>query len=318
MTAPIRFRVNRELVPRTLRKFLITAAVGVPTYFLTDDDGPFIGTKESPKAWGIILTVFISAVVFVVQYLIEVDKQLETLRQEVASGLSRINEATELFGLVEESAVQTDVVTQLVRNATRVDKEMPTLVQAFAQWEIARISTLLRELGEGNVIYEGEDRDWLLGLAHNTQHSLDALSLNVVDQGPSEFDGGFWTTDAGQRYLDLQRDRIRDGVRIRRIFFVDSPERRTSEVFRRICKMHSEIGVQVRILTPAHLTSPLGVFDFIVFDQVLSYEVTPSTPQVGEIATHTFVHTLLVLEPPRVRQRIERFKELWELASPPE
>ncbi|GIH69358.1 hypothetical protein Mth01_16110 [Sphaerimonospora thailandensis] len=317
MTTPEGSRVNRELIPRTLRKFLITAAVGVPTYLLTDDDGPFIGTGEPRKAWGIILTVFISAVVFVVQYLIEVDRQLETLREEVGSGLSRINEATELFGLVEESAVQADVVTQLVRNATRVDKEMPTLVQAFAQWEIARISTLLRELGEGNVIYEGEDRDWLLGLTHNTQHSLDALSLNVVDQGPSEFDGGFWTTDAGQRYLDAQRDRIREGVRIRRIFFVDSSERLGAEIFRRVCKMHSEIGVQVRILTPEQLASPLGLFDFIVFDEVLSYEVTPSAPQVGEITTHTFVHTLLVLEQPRVRQRIERFKELWEMASPP-
>jgi hypothetical protein len=195
---------------------------------------------------------------------------------------------------------------------------MPALVQAFAQWEISRISTLLRELGEGNVIYEGEDRDWLLGLTHNTERTLDALSLNVVDQGPSEFDGGFWTTDAGQRYLEAQRDRIRSGVRIRRIFFVDSTERRGSEMFRRICKMHTEIGVQVRVLMPADLASPLGLFDFIVFDDVLSYEVTPAAPQVGQITTHTFVHTLLVLETPRVKQRTERFKELWELASEPE
>jgi hypothetical protein len=303
------------MMPPTLRKILITAAVGIPTYFVTDDDGPFLGTHPEQQAWGLILTVFISAVVFVVQYLIEVDNQLESTRREVVAGLSRINEATELFGLVEASAVQTDVVTQLVRNATRVDKEMPDLVQAFAQSEIARISTLLRELGEGNVIYEGEDRDWLLGLTRNTQSTLDALSLNVVDQGPADFDGGFWTTDAGQRYLNEQRERIRDGVLVRRIFFVDRSERVESETFRRICKMHAEIGVQVRILTPDARVTSLGLFDFIVFDDVLSYEVTPS-PQVGDIATHTFKHTLLVLDPPRVKQRTERFRELWDLASP--
>jgi hypothetical protein len=313
----VKNRLGREIMPRTLRKILITASVGIPTFFVTDDDGPFLSGDPEPQAWGLILTVFISAVVFVVQYLIEVDKQLEATRREVVDGLSRINEATELFGLVEASAVQTDVVTQLVRNATRVDKEMPQLVQAFAQWEIARISTLLRELGEGNVIYEGEDRDWLLGLTHNTRRSLDALSLNVVDQGPGEFDGGFWTTDAGQRYLEAQRDRIRDGVTIRRIFFVDRSERLESEMFRRICKMHTEIGVQVRVLKPGALATPLGLFDFILFDDVVSYEVTPSAPQVGEITTHTFVHTLLVLEPPRVKQRTDRFRELWEAASPP-
>ncbi|GAA4583816.1 hypothetical protein GCM10023194_22100 [Planotetraspora phitsanulokensis] len=310
----VKSKLTREIMPPTLRKILITAAVGVPTYFVTDDNGPFLSAGAEPQAWGLILTVLISAVVTVVQYLIDVDKQLEATRREVVDGLSRINEATELFGLVEASAVQTDVVTQLVRNATRVDKGMPALVQAFAQTEIARISTLLRELGEGNVIYEGEDRDWLLGLTANTRRSLDALSLNMVDQGITEFDGGFWTTDAGQRYLEAQRDRIREGVRIRRIFFVDRSEVE-SEKFRRICKMHSEIGVQVRVLTPDTLVTPLGLFDFIVFDDVVSYEVTPS-PQVGEITTHTFVHTLLVLEPPQVKRRTDRFSELWELSSP--
>ncbi|WP_433224300.1 hypothetical protein [Microtetraspora malaysiensis] len=312
---PGRTRLSAEIIPRTLRKVLITAAVGVPTYYLTNDNGPAFNREHS--AWALVLTVFISAVVFLTQYLIEVDKQLEATRLEMITGLSRITKATELFNRVEASAVQTDVITQLVSNATRVDKEMPALVQAFAQSEIARISTLLRELSEGNVIYEGEDRDWLLGLTRNTQHTLDALSLNVVDQGPSEFDGGFWTTDAGQRYLEAQRDRLRAGVRIRRIFFVDRAERVESEMFRRICKMHTEIGIEVRILTPEDLSSPLGLLDFIIFDDDVSYEITPSAPQVGQITTHTFVHTLLVLEPPRVRQRIERFKELWEQASEP-
>ncbi|MEV0967902.1 hypothetical protein [Microtetraspora glauca] len=312
---PGKTRFAPEIIPRTLRKILITAAVGVPTYFLTNDNGPAFDGEHT--AWSLLLTVFISAVVFLTQYLIEVDRQLEATRHEMITGLSRITKATELFNRVEASAVQTDVITQLVSNATRVDKEMPALVQAFAQSEIARISTLLRELSEGNVIYEGEDRDWLLGLTRNTQRTLDALSLNVVDQGPSEFDGGFWTTDAGQRYLEAQRDRLRAGVRIRRIFFVDRTERVESEMFRRICKMHTEIGIDVRILTPGHLSSPLGLLDFIVFDDDVSYEITPSAPQVGQITTHTFVHTLLVLEPPRVRQRIERFKELWELASEP-
>jgi len=318
MPVKVRPKPRVEIIPRTLRKILVTAAIGIPTYFLTDDNGPWNATGNEASAWGLILTVFISTVVFLTQYLLEVDRQLDSTRQDISDGLSRINEATELFGLVEASAVQTDVVTQLVRNATRVDKEMPQLIQAFAQGEIARISTLLRELGEGNVIYEGEDRDWLLGLTKNTLHSIDALSLNAVDQGVGEIDGGFWTTDAGQRYLEAQRDRRREGVRIRRIFFLERSEHMESEMFRRICKMHMETGVEVRVLTPEALVTPLGLFDFIIFDDVVSYEVTPSTPQVGQLVTHTFVHTLLVLEQPRVKQRIDRFRELWNVAKTPE
>ncbi|GAA0989730.1 hypothetical protein GCM10009555_074220 [Acrocarpospora macrocephala] len=266
--------------------------------------------------WSILISLFAASAAFVAQHLIAVEKQNDAVRQELRDGLSRIDEATELFGLVEASAVQIDLVTQLVRNATGVDKEMPPLIQKFAQSEIERISTLLRELGEGDVTYEGEDRDWLLGLARNVEHSIDALSLAVVDQGPGEFDGGFWITDAGQRYLEIQRERAKAGVTIRRIFYVDTPERVRSETFQQISRMHVAAGVDVRVLTASQLTSALGVDDFIVFDGVVSYEIMASnTLSVGELVTHTFVRTLLILERPRVRQRIERFRELWELAT---
>ncbi|GAA0442073.1 hypothetical protein Acor_05700 [Acrocarpospora corrugata] len=274
------------------------------------------GDMNTGQMWSILISLFAASVAFVVQHLITVEKQNDATRHELREGLSRIDEATELFGLVEQSAVQIDLVTQLVRNATGVDKEMPTLVQRFAQTEIERISTLLRELGEGDVTYEGEDRDWLLGLARNVERSIDALSLAVVDQGPGEFDGGFWITDAGQRYLEIQRERAKAGVRIRRIFYVDTQERLKSETFQQISRMHVTAGVDVRVLTAGQLTSALGVDDFIVFDGVVSYEIMASnTLSVGELVTHTFVRTLLILERPRVRQRIERFRELWELAT---
>ncbi|MDH2424339.1 hypothetical protein [Sphaerisporangium sp. TRM90804] len=310
-----------EPVPKTLRKLLVTLAIGSLTYALSDN-------MAEDQAWTIMLTAFISGVVFVVQYLVDVDNQLQESRVEarrqhenlhrlVGDGLSRINEATELFRLVEISALQMDVVTQFLRNATKVGADMPELVQHFAQSEIARMSSFLKELGEGSVIYEGEDRDWLLGLAGNARTSIDALSLNIVDQGPSEAEGGFWFTDLGERYLRIQQELVERHCRVRRIFFLDSPERLQSEMFRRIWRRQAEIGIEVRVLTPADVKTSLGLSDIIVFDDVITYEVTPS-PSMGELAAHTVVSTRLVLEPLRVAERSQRFKELWALAATPE
>ncbi|WP_214108462.1 hypothetical protein [Acrocarpospora catenulata] len=303
--------LNPSLIKILISFFFGLAAWGLAELFQSD-------SLEDQKAFSILISLFTASVAFVVQHLIALEKQNDAIRRELRDGLARIDEASELFALVEQSAVQIDLVTQLVRNATRVDGDMPTLVQKFAQSEVERISILLRELGEGDVTYEGEDRDWLLGLARNAESSIDALSLAVVDQGPGEFTGGFWTTDAGQRYLEIQRERVRAGVAIRRIFYVDDPKRLKSDTFREIIRMHSEAGVHVRVLTADRLSTALGVDDFIVFDGVVSYEIMPSSTQaVGELITHTFVRTLLILEQPRVRRRSDRFNELWALASAP-
>jgi len=307
---------NEFLGHPTFAKLLVSTVFGGAVWVLTKI---FEGdTLSTTAGWSILISLFAASVAFVVQHLIAVEKLNEATRAELREGLLRINEANNLFDLVERSALKVDLITQFVRNATKVDQRMPSLVQNFAQTEIERMSTLLRELEEGDVTYEGEDRDWLLSLAKNTESTIDALSLNLVDQGPTEVDGGFWITDAGQRYLDIQRDKIKHGVRIRRIFYVDDERRLKSPMFQQIIQMHITAGINVRLLPRERLQSPLGVDDFIIFDGVVSYEIMASmASQVGDLITHTFVRTLLILERPRVAQRIERFRELWELARPP-
>jgi hypothetical protein len=309
-------RSSELLLHPTFVKLLVSTVFGGGVWVLTKIfEGDSLST---PAGWSILISLFAASVAFVVQHLITVEKLNEATRDELREGLLRINEANKLFDLVEKSAIKVDLITQFVRNATKVDQRMPSLIQNFAQTEIERMATLLRELEEGDVTYEGEDRDWLLSLAKNTETTIDALSLNLVDQGPTEVDGGFWITDAGQRYLDIQRERIKHGVRIRRIFYVDDEAQLGSKMFQQIIQMHATSGIGVRILTQAQLESPLGVDDFIIFDGVVSYEIMASVAsQVGGLTTHTFVRTLLILERPRVAHRIERFRELWALAREP-
>jgi hypothetical protein len=319
-------RLSPTPPPRIVRKILVTVLVGGVSYLVTNS----LIHGENEEAWSLLLATFISGVIFVVQFLVDVDTQLEAVRQEqrtqhasthvlVADGFSKINEASKLFGLMEASALQTDVVTQFVRNATKVGEDQPELVKNLVHHEISRMSKFLKELGDGgHVIYEGEDRDWLLALGANARVSLDAISLSSVDARDTEFDGGFWMTDLGQRYVKIQRDLVQRGVRARRIFIVDRPEWLDSEVFRRIWKWQTEIGIEVRILAYADAPATLrgSLSDFILFDGVIYYESNPS-PQRGDGIAPMILSTILVRETEKVREKADRFTELWEVASPP-
>ncbi len=277
---------------------------------------------------GVAMSLFIAGIAFVVQFLHDVEKRLETMEDayeshatatedRISNGFKKINEATELFALVEASALKTDAVTQLVRNSTRVEAS-PPLVFDFAQAEIARLSEMLKRVSDGSdVTYEGEDRDWLLGLTKAAVADIDATSLTTVDAGGKGFtDGGLWASDLGQRYLDVQREAIKRGVAIRRIFIMDRPELLTDPDFISICRLHADLGISVRILDPSKIpgTRRGSLFDFVIFDGVLSYQATPAS-RVGDRTRPVIINTQLVTRPPAVQDRIQRFQDLWKAAQ---
>jgi hypothetical protein len=229
-----------------------------------------------------------------------------------------ISEATELFGLIEESAVQTDLLNQIVRHSTKIGPEVPELAHRFAHREIARVSEFLKDLGDGGeATYDGEDRDWLLGLTASASESILATSLTTVDGGQRFRDGGLWVTDLGQRYLDEQREAVLRGVKVRRVFIPDRADLARDGLLEDVYQQHVAIGVDVRVLdlsTAAHLRRT-SLFDFVVFDGVVSYEVTTGS-WIDENVRPIVVNTRLVLRPSRVDERVGRFEELWEAAAP--
>jgi hypothetical protein len=300
----------------------VTLLIGGSSFVLTN-----VFVEDSNLLSNVTLSVFVGGAVFVVQFLVDVDKRLDAVLRDqrvhhsalhtlVDNGFNRINEATELFGLAETSALQTDVITQFVRNATGLGDDMPPLIQELAQSEITRVTHFLRELGEGIVIQEGEDRDWLLGLSKHASKSIDAVSIPMVDAGAWDLEGGFWTTDLGMRYLQNQRDRANKGIPIRRIFVLDRSDRPDEELFRRVYRWQSEIHIEVRVLDPSTIPTSLRgwLSDFIVFDGVVVYETTPG-PSVIE-GVYMIKNTQLILDPAQVQNLEERFIYLWELAKP--
>ncbi|MDP9796561.1 hypothetical protein J2S43_005073 [Catenuloplanes nepalensis] len=300
---------------RVVRRVAVTLAIGALTYLVTD-------LFEQPQILAIALSILLGSVTLIAQFLIEFEQRLAVVEeaQQVRSqrmedlvwrAFSRINEATELIGLVETSKMETEVLTQLLRNATRITPDSSPLVFDFVQSEISRMSDFLKELADGgDVTYYGEDRDWLLGLTRNAQVSIDAISLASVDRG-------LWTSEMGQRYLHAQRGAAERKVAVRRVFVIDRRDEGIEPEIRRSCEEQSRMGISVRLLDRADIPVPLRVqvFDFIVFDNLMSYETTSLSME--EDARPAIAETRLVLRGSRVKERSQFFDELWELAVTP-
>ncbi|MFI6070734.1 DUF6879 family protein [Actinoplanes sp. NPDC051343] len=297
--------------PSLFRGVFLTVGPAVVTFLV-------VRALNQPLATAIMLSILIGSLALLVRLLINFEMRLhavETLQQTgseemrhlVGTAFSEISEATELFGLIEASAVQTDLVTQLVRNSTRITPSSPPIVYQFVQSKIKEMSDFLKELAEGGAVtYYGEDREWLLGLTRNAAESIDAISLAAVDHD-------LWQSEIGRRYLDAQRQVARTGRRVRRIFVLDRPEAEHDPALRRVYDEQRRMLIDVRLLDRSAVPGPLQiqVRDLIVFDDAVAYETTPTTsdPEQAQVA-----ETRLVLTTSRVKECAQLFRELWDIS----
>jgi hypothetical protein len=58
-----------------------------------------------------------------------------------------------------------------------------------------------------------------------------------------------------------------------------------------------------------------SLYDFTLFDDVLSYEVTPAA-HLADLRNPLILNTRLVLRPARLGERKERYRQLWAAAAP--
>lgn len=303
-----------------VRKIIITTIVGVVTFSVTN----FIFSSLSAQ---LAMTVGVGSVVLVIQFLADFEKRLlrleaeqsrnaSEIRQVVEQGFAKVNAATELFAQVEAIGLKPDAVTRLARRAAEMDRDAPRLVTAFAQAEIERVAELLRALRNLEVTYDGKDQDWMLWLAQNATSSIDAISIPDLDAGNTFYD--FWESQVGRRYLDLQYQAIRRNVRVRRVFVTDRDELVKKRAFQKMCRAQLELGIEVRILYPSITPFSLRglAFSFIVFDNTLSHELTP-TARAAENEIPMILNSRLIARPTQVEDRITLYERIWSSARPP-
>jgi hypothetical protein len=236
----------------------------------------------------------------------------------MAEGLSKIQLATVIFDQQHSSqltAAGMEQIITLVRSFTKIatdSRNQPRpLVRDFAHGEIARLARYLKQLGDvSDLTYDGEDRDWLLGLTRAAGKSLQATSLSTVDAGGHSFtDGGLWRSELGQKYLKEQERAITRGVKIQRIFVIDRQGLKVDD-FHEVLQPHVQIGVEVRTLdaeSAPGIYSPLR--DLIIFDEALCYHATAGPTISG--ARPVIVDTRLVTDPNELRDRQRDFDQLW-------
>jgi hypothetical protein len=260
------------------------------------------------------LAAIVAFAVALALFIVDTQARLAAVADRVTGGFAQTGRLAELAATMERSSLGQPLLAEFLRAAGQVDGRTNPLLQRVARREVERLTAFVRQLqAAAEVSYDGEDRDWLLGLTQEAESSIDAISLSTVDAGVLGLDGGLWTSDLGIRYLDEQHEAIARGVRIRRIFVLENEALAHDESFLRVTQMQRNAGVQVRMLDHQLIPDYLQamIFDFIIFDRVVSYETTPFTAgRPGALQTR------LARDPTRVQALTERFGKLWAQADP--
>jgi hypothetical protein len=305
-------RTRRNLALGLIPKVGIPLFLGLITLVSSNASGM---SGRSALELAAVVTLGTMLVLFIADFEIRVRE----LRDQVAAGFQKIHASSELSTLMERSVLDTRLLSEFMEAAGRANTSTSPMLEHLARREIEQVTRFVLQLPTGGEIaYDGEDRDWLLGLTEQSQRSIDAISLSTVDAGMRGFDGGLWTSDLGTRYLELQREAIERGVIIRRIFVFENEELARDETFLKITQAQREVGVDVRMLDHQLIPERLQamIFDFIVFDGAVGYETTPAVTFASGATRPAIVRTRLAPMPARVRDLEHQFEKLWAAANP--
>jgi hypothetical protein len=305
-------RIRRNLVPGITFKLGIPLLAGLITLVSADAGG-------IPGQDALMLSAVVALALLLILFMVDTELRISIVDERMTMGFTKIGKSAELSAMMERSVIDTALLTDFLEMVGRTDGQVNPLIQRLARREIERVTSFVRQLTVGSEIaYDGEDRDWLLGLTREAERSIDAISLSTVDAGMRGFDGGLWTSDLGTRYLELQRDAIARNVSIRRIFVFENEDLARDETFLKITQMQRDVGVDVRMLDHQLIPDWLRsmIFDFILFDGAVSYETTPATTFAAGQTRPSIVRTLLAPMSSRVRDLEGRFEQLWEAANP--
>jgi hypothetical protein len=285
--------------------------------------------SDLPLSAVLTLTVLIGGITLLAQFLSSFEKRLTSLEERQADGvrqvrvvitgeIARINEATRLYDEISRLSPPVFSAERLGTVAAALAGMKRSLAFEVVQAEIDTALRLAERLShDGEVSYDGEDRDWLWTLTLNAKTSIDATSRASRLADGSFADEGFWNSEIGVRYLEWQRQAVERGVRVRRIFVLDAAAAATDPAIRHVLREQVNAGIDARVLDASTLPAArrLLIPDIVVFDQELSYELTPGS-KIGADAVPYFVATRLVTEAEAVAKRVRGFDELWALSGP--
>lgn len=302
---------RRNLVLGLIWKIGIPLLIGLITIVASDAAG--MSGRNGLEIAAVLTLGFMLAF-----FILDFEFRVSDLQDQVTAGFQKVHASSDLLNL-ERSVLDTELLSGFIEAAGKADSSVSPMLERLARREIERITRFVQQLPTGGeIVYDGEDREWLLGLTEQAQRSIDAISLSTVDAGMRGFDDGLWTSDLGIRYLELQRQAIERQVAIRRIFLIENEDLARDETFLKIIQAQREAGIDVRMLDQQLIPERLQttIFDFIVFDEALGYEITPAATFTSGSTRPAIARTRLAPMPDRVRDLKSQFEKLWAAANP--
>ncbi|MEU6454237.1 MULTISPECIES: hypothetical protein [unclassified Streptomyces] len=196
--------------------------------------------------------------------------------------------------------VRIDSVPDLAKGFADVLLPSPSILHTFVHLEMERVVGHMADLTNLSAECPGENHDWMLTLTRAAEQSILATSTSVDRQ--------FWNSEPAGRYLDAQQAAIDEqGVAVRRLFLLESA-RELDDRLLRLCEEQElrRIDVRVAVLPelPPHLQRGT-TNDFILYDEEVSFEIEQDLRDVN-------VRTRLTARQDYVRDRLKRFRELWD------
>ncbi|MER7191626.1 hypothetical protein [Streptomyces flaveolus] len=191
-------------------------------------------------------------------------------------------------------------VPELAKSFAEVLAPGPSILHTFVRLEMTRVVGYMADLTNLTAECPGENHDWMLALTRAAERSICATSTSV--------DREFWNSEPASRYLEAQQDAVDEqGVTVRRLFLLESA-RELDDRLLRLCEeqelRHIDVRAAVLPELPPHLQRGT-TNDFIVYDEEVSFEIEQDLRDVN-------VRTRLIARQDHVRDRMKRFKELWE------
>ncbi|MET9776892.1 hypothetical protein ABZ023_21935 [Streptomyces sp. NPDC006367] len=225
-------------------------------------------------------------------------RHTEDVRRLVEHHLAQAARRTEPYPALDRARI--DGVPELAKSFAEVLAPGPSILHTFVRLEMTRVVGHMADLTNLTAECPGENHDWMLALTRAAEQSICATSTSV--------DREFWNSEPASRYLEAQQEAVDEqGVTVRRLFLLESA-RELDDRLLRLCEeqelRHIEVRAAVLPELPPHLQRGT-TNDFILYDEEVSFEIEQDLRDVN-------VRTRLIARQEHVRDRMKRFRELWE------
>lgn len=209
--------------------------------------------------------------------------------------------ATRLMMALESSDLDEDPLVVLCESAGKIrHMDVGGFVKREIQSEIREFSSQLDGLADDGRLRLVDERklvDYINGFTRGVVRRMDATSaIDGVDEE-------LWSSGGGRDYLALQKERLNEGVRIRRIFFSAS-EQLSAAVVAGV-RQQEDVGVEVGVL----LGDVRQVEDFIAFDDRAVVLTTLSS------SGHGVAGGLVMFREDEIARYASRYDQWWSRAT---